>query len=87
MLMGVVTIEKRMKADRRSRQLLAEEGYAQPDIVQYETSRIHLYWEAVNVTIVVDVDKNGEIGESRRGAPPLGIVPPEPDSAGDASAS
>jgi hypothetical protein len=77
-LTGVVTIEERMKADRRLRQILAEEGYAQPDIVQYETSRIHLYWAAVNVTIVVDVDENGEIGESRLGAPPFGVCPPEP---------
>ena len=71
----VIPDRMRLKAERRLRQLLAEDGFAQPDIVQHQDESVLLYWHEVEVAIVVDIDEKGEIGESRLG------TPPEPSSA------
>ena len=60
------------KAEGRLRQLLSEDGYAQPDEVQYGLNSVLLIWRSVNKSIMVDVTEDGEVGETRMGPPPLG---------------
>jgi hypothetical protein len=61
----MVPIEMRMKAERRLRELLSEDGYAQPNIVQYGSSFIHLFWHGTKVSILVEITNDGQIGQSR----------------------
>jgi hypothetical protein len=55
------------KAERRVRQLIRKDGFAQPDEVEYGPSSVTLFWHSVQKSILVDVDENGEVGESRMG--------------------
>jgi hypothetical protein len=57
---------KKLKAERRMRELLAEENLPQPDEVEYGLSCVRLFWHGTKVVVVVDVDEDGEIGRSRR---------------------
>jgi hypothetical protein len=61
----MVPIEMRRKAVRRLRQLLREGGFAQPDQVDYGPTSVTLSWRSVRKAIVVDVDDDGQVGESR----------------------
>jgi hypothetical protein len=65
----MVPIEMRLKAERRIRQLLVEARVAQPDIVQYGRSFIHLFWRTAKVSMLVEITDQGEIGESRARSP------------------
>jgi len=55
--------------ERRLRQLLGEDGFAQPDEVEYGPRAITLYWHSVRKSVTVQVTERGEIGESRMGPP------------------
>jgi hypothetical protein len=66
----MVPMSMKKKAERRLRQLLAEDGFAQPEEVQYGTNSVTLVWHSVNKSIVVDVSDRGEVGKSRLGPPP-----------------
>jgi hypothetical protein len=61
----MVSLEMKRKAERRLRQLLWEDGFAQPDRVEYGPSSVTLFWCSVEKAIAVDVDRRGEIGETR----------------------
>ena len=66
----MVPLSLKKKAERRLRQLLSEDGFAQPEEVQYGTNSVTLIWHSVNKSIVVDVNDRGEVGKSRLGPPP-----------------
>ena len=61
----MVSLELKRKAERRLRELLWEDGFAQPDRVEYGPSCVTLFWHSVKKAIVVDVDQRGGVGESR----------------------
>jgi hypothetical protein len=65
----MVPIEMRLKAERRLRQLLAEGGYAQPDVIQYGRAFIHLFWHRARVSILVEITRKGEVGKSHAFGP------------------
>jgi hypothetical protein len=60
----------RLKAERRMRQILAQERKAQPDTVLYGESCVLFHWNGVKQSIVVSVSEKGEIMESRVREPP-----------------
>jgi hypothetical protein len=62
----------KLKAEMRTRELLAEEGFAPPDRVEYGEACVRLFWDGPKIVIVVDVDDDGEIGLSRLGEPESG---------------
>jgi hypothetical protein len=66
----MVPIEMRLKAERRMRQILAEEQKAQPDTVLYGEACVLFHWNGGKHSIVVDVGDDGEIMESRVCEPP-----------------
>jgi hypothetical protein len=72
----MVSPQMKRKAERRLRQLLSEDGFAQPDEVQYGPDSLLLIWRSVNKSIEVDVTEKGEVGETRMGPPPLGSGEP-----------
>jgi hypothetical protein len=65
MIQPMVSFELKRKAERRLRELLWEDGFAQPDRVDYGPSCVTLVWHSVKKAIVVDVDKGGGVGESQ----------------------
>ena len=68
----MVSLDMKRKAEGRIRQLLCDDGFAQPDEIQYEINSVLLIWRSVNRSIMVDVTEDGEIGETTEGPPPLG---------------
>jgi hypothetical protein len=66
----MIPIEMRLKAERRMRQILAEERKAQPDTVLYGDACVLFHWNGVEQSIVVDVSEEGKIMESRLCDPP-----------------
>ncbi len=77
-----VSPDMKLKAERRLRQLLSEDGFAQPEEVEYGTSSVRLIWHSVNKSIVVDVNEHGEVGRSRAGPPPSASKSTPPRSNG-----
>jgi hypothetical protein len=69
MMGAMASLVMQKKAERRVRQLLAEEGYAQPDEVEYGRKSVTMFWHSVKKSITVDVAERGEVGECRMGPP------------------
>ena len=63
----MASIAMKKKVERRVRQLLREDGFAQPDEVAYGPSSVTLFWHSARKSIDVDVDEHGEVGMSRIG--------------------
>src|SRR5947209_16511622 len=63
----MASLAMKKKVERRVRQLLREDGFAQPDEVAYGPSSVTMFWHSVQKSIDVDVDERGEVGESRMG--------------------
>jgi hypothetical protein len=55
---------RKKKAEKRMRELLAQENLPQPDEVEYGFSCVRLFWLGRKTVVVVDVDDDGEIGPS-----------------------
>lgn len=55
---------RKINAERRMRELLAQENLPQPDEVEYGFSCVRLFWHGAKAVVVVDVDDDGEIGQS-----------------------
>jgi hypothetical protein len=55
----------RLRAELCLRELLLEARKAQPDRIQYGDSLIHLFWNTAEVSILVEITDEGEIGMSR----------------------
>jgi hypothetical protein len=72
----MASLAMKIKAERRMRELLAEEDLPQPDAVEYGHGCVRLYFNATKVVVVVDIDDYGEIGESRLGSPLDGPADP-----------
>ena len=56
MLPGVATVEQKIEAEVRMRELLHENGLPAPDAVEYGYTCIRLFWDEQKVAIVVDID-------------------------------
>jgi hypothetical protein len=67
MMDAMASLAMKKKAERRLRQLLAEDGFAQPDEVEYGRSSVTMFWHSVEKSVTVDVTDRGEIGETRMG--------------------
>lgn len=65
----MVSLAMERKAERRLRQLLNEDGFSQPDEVEYGPSSVTLFWHSVKKSVTVDVTERGEVGQSRAGPP------------------
>jgi hypothetical protein len=79
----MVSIEMRLKAERRMRQILAEERMAQPDVVQYGSDCILFYWHGAEKAVIANISEDGKIRESRPAEPPLAPDCFVPGLAGD----
>jgi len=66
----MATLEAKMKAEVRMRELLESEGIPPPDEVEYGFGCIRLFFRASKTVVVVDIDDYGEIGESKLGLAP-----------------
>ncbi|MGI8428918.1 MAG: hypothetical protein ACR2OB_06345 [Solirubrobacteraceae bacterium] len=64
----MATIKQKIAAERRLRELLEQDGFAQPDEVEYGYTCIRLFWNEAKAVVVVDIDEAGEIGESKLGS-------------------
>jgi hypothetical protein len=52
----MATLEQKIKAERRMRDLIEKEGLPEPDRVEYGYTCIRLFWDAAKAVIVVDID-------------------------------
>jgi hypothetical protein len=68
---AMASLEMKIKAEVRMRELLETEGLPPPDAVEYGFGCIRLFFHETKTCIVVDIDDYGEIGESK-----LGLAPP-----------
>ena len=57
------------KAERRLRELLSEDGFAQPDEVEYGPTSVTMFWHSVRKSVTVEVTERGEVGQTRAGPP------------------
>ena len=65
----MTTLEMKIKAEVRMRELLEQEGLPPPDEVEYGFGCVRLFFHETKTVVIVDVDDYGEIGESRLGLP------------------
>ncbi len=66
----MATLAMKIKAEMRMRELLEDQGVPLPDEVEYGYGCVRLFWHGSKTCVIVDIDDDGEIGESRAGAPP-----------------
>jgi len=65
----MVSLAKKIKAEARMRQIVAEGGLAQPDVVEYGEDCVRFFWHDAKAVVIVDIEGDGEIGPSRLGPP------------------
>lgn len=63
----MATLKQKIAAERRLRELLDQDGLAQPDEVEYGYTCIRLFWHEAKAVVVVDIDEAGGIGPSSLG--------------------
>lgn len=57
MLPGMATLAQKIKAEKRMRDLLEENGLPQPDHVEYGFTCIRLFFESTKHVVIVDIDE------------------------------
>jgi hypothetical protein len=70
----MVTLKKKIEAERRMRELLESGGLPEPDLIEYDEDCIRLFFEASKTVVVIDLDDEtgsdpelgGRVGEARR---------------------
>lgn len=63
----MATLKQKIAAECRLRELLEQDGIAQPDEVEYGYTCIRLFWHRAKAMVVVDIDEDGGIGPSGLG--------------------
>lgn len=58
----MATLAQKIKAEKRMRDLLQQEGLPQPDAVEYGFTCIRLFFESTKTMVVVDIDEPPEPG-------------------------
>ena len=56
MLSGMATLEQKIRAEVRVRELIETEGLPEPDEIEYGHTCIRLRWHESKVVLVVDID-------------------------------
>jgi hypothetical protein len=65
----MASLAMKKKVESRLRQLLEEDGLAQPNEIEYGADSLTLFWHSVQQSIVIEVSPRGEVGHSRPGPP------------------
>ena len=53
----MATLKQKIAAERKMRELIANEGLPEPTSIEYGHTCIRLFWEASNVCLVIDIDE------------------------------
>ena len=56
MLSGMATLEQKIRAEVKARELIESEGLPEPDEIEYGHTCIRLLWRESKVVLVVDID-------------------------------
>lgn len=59
----MATIEQKIDAERRMRDLIDGADLSQPDRIEYGYTCIRLFWNVARTVIVVDIDEREEAGD------------------------
>ena len=77
MLLAMATLDMKIRAEVRMRELLDQEGLPAPDIVEYGNGCVRLYFKDTRTVIVVDIDEDGlDAEDDGTGEDELGPTPP-----------
>lgn len=55
-MLGMATVEQKIRCEHRARELLAEAGLPEPTFVEYGFTCVRLLWEASRVMLRIDID-------------------------------
>ena len=58
--MSVATLEQKVNAERRMRELIESQGLPEPSRIEYGFTCIRLFWEESKVCLVIDIDEPPE---------------------------
>lgn len=67
----MATLAQKIRAEKRLRELLAENGLPQPDFVEYGFTCVRFFFDDVKRVVIIDIDEPGD-----------GEAPPAPDDGG-----